>query len=92
MCSRDVSVAYGGMKEHEQTTVHASACRSVSSTTSLTSYFSPSSSGPERAIATVEAEIKFAYFIGEHHLALALADHCSQLIPSLFPDAQAWTY
>ena len=28
-------------------------------------------------------EEKFGYFISEHHLAFALADHCSKLFPTL---------
>ena len=35
----------------------------------------------------IEAEVKFGYFLGEHHLALAVADHCSSLFSSLFPDS-----
>ena len=77
LCSRDVSVAYGGMKDlkkHELTSVHQSASRSVKSASALTAYFS-NLPGPKREQAVVEAEVKFGYFIGEHHLALALADH-----------------
>ena len=34
------------------------------------------------------AEIKFGYFLGEHHLPLLLADHCNQLLfRSMFPDS-----
>ena len=32
-------------------------------------------------------EIKFGYFLGEHHLPLLLADHCNQLFRSMFPDS-----
>ena len=35
----------------------------------------------------MKAEVKFSYFIGEHHLALAVADHCSKLFSSMFPDS-----
>ena len=90
LCSYDVSIAYGGTKDlrkHEQTALHQSASRSVAGTSSPKTYFPAQSSGPKRELATIEAEIKFPYFIGEHHLALALADHCSQLFPSLFPDS-----
>lgn len=50
VCSRDVSVAYGGRKDlrkHEQTTVHQSAGKSVTGTSSLKTYFGSSSSGPK---------------------------------------------
>ena len=86
VCSRDISVAYGGkkdLKRHELTGVHQSASMSVKATRSLTGYFT-NASGPKREQAVVEAEVNF---IGEHHLALALADHCSRLFPSLFPDS-----
>ena len=89
VCSRDISIAYVGnkdLKRHELTSVHQSASTSVKATRSLTAYFT-NASGPKREQAVVEAEVKFSYFIGEHHLALALADHCSRLFPSLFPDS-----
>ena len=73
------------MKKHELTSVHQAASVSVRSTRSLTSYFS-NTPGPKREQAVVEAEVKFSYFIAEHHLAFALAD-CSKLFPSLFPDS-----
>ena len=87
VCSCDISVAYGGkkdLKRHELTGVHQSAGMSVKATRSLTGYFT-NASGPKREQAVVEAEVNFSYFIGEHHLALALADYCSRLFPSLFP-------
>ena len=74
------------MKKHELTSVHQAASVSVRSTRSLTSYFS-NTPGPKREQTVVEAEVKFSYFIAEHHLAFALADHCSKLFPSLFPDS-----
>ena len=35
----------------------------------------------------VEAEVKFGFFLGEHYLAFSIADHCSKLFSSLFPDS-----
>ena len=32
----------------------------------------------------IEAEVKFGFFLGEHHL---LADHCNRLFRSMFPDS-----
>lgn len=89
VCSHDISVAYGGTKDlrrHEQTNLHKVSCKSVNSSSSLTTFFS-SKPGPKRDQAVVEAEVKFAYFIGEHHLAINVADHCSQLFSTLFPDS-----
>ena len=48
---------------------------------SLYTYF-----GPVRN-EVIEAEVKFGYFLGEHHLAFLLADHCNRLFPSMFPDS-----
>ena len=89
LCSRNVSVAYGGMKDlrkHEATGVHQSASKNVKGTNSITTYFA-CKPGPKQEEVVVEAEVKFGYFLGEHHLALAVADHCSSLFSSLFPDS-----
>ena len=88
ICSRNISVAYGGNKDlnkHEQTAVHRAGSRSVAGSTSITSYFHKP--GPKRIESVVEAEVKFGYFLGEHHLAFSVADHCSKLFPSIFPDS-----
>ena len=63
-----------------------SASRAVHTSTSLRDYVS-SDPGPRHDQAVVKAEVKFSYFIGEHHLALAVADHCSKLFSSMFPDS-----
>ena len=88
ICSRDISVAYGGTKDlhkHEQTAVHQGGSRSVASTLPLTTFFNKP--GPRRMESVVEAEVKFVFFVGEHHLAFSIADHCSKLFSSLFPDS-----
>ena len=71
-CSRDVSLGLGGtkdLKRHEQTALHGWCDRASSSCMSLQSYLS----GPTRAMAVVEAEVKFGYMLGEHHLPFLLA-------------------
>ena len=40
-----------------------------------------------RGSAVTEAEVKFGYFLGEHHLAFKLADHATKLFSSMFPDS-----
>ena len=45
----------------------------------LQSYF-----GPIREESVVHAEVLFAYFLGEHHLAFQLGDHC-KLFKLMFP-------
>ena len=59
--------------------------RSVAGVSSITSYFQKPR--PKRVESVVEAEVKFGYFLAEHHLAFSVADHCSKLFPSLFPDS-----
>ena len=89
VCNRDVSVAYGGTKDlrkHEQTRVHQAVQKSQSGSTSLTSYFS-STRGPTREQSVIEAEVKFGFFLGEHHIPLCVADHCAKLFISMFPDS-----
>ena len=89
ICKRDITVAYGGQKDlrrHEATTLHTSASKDVRTSTSIRDFIG-SGPGPRRDQAVVKAEVKFSYFIGEHHLALAVADHCSKLFSSMFPDS-----
>ena len=58
----------------------------MGTTHTLTIYFH-NKVGPKREETVVQAEVKFGYFLGEHHLALMLADHCSKLFPNMFPDS-----
>ena len=84
-CSRDISMGQGGVKDlkrHEQTDLHSRAEKSNVGAMPLSSYF-----GPVRREAAIEAEVKFGYFLGEHHLALCLADHAAKLFASMFPDS-----
>ena len=88
VCNRDVNVAYGGskdLKRHEQTNIQQNFLKSSSGVRSLSSYFR--SSGPTRDLTVVEAEVKFGYFLGEHHVAFQVADHCSKRFSSMFPDS-----
>ena len=65
--------------------IHQYFLKSSSGVRSLSSYFR--SSGPTRDLTVVEAEVKFGYFLGEHHVAFQVADHCSKLFSSMFPDS-----
>ena len=92
MCNRDVSVAYVGTKDlrkHEQTRIHQAVKKSQSGATSLTSYFS-SARGPTREQSIIEAEIKFGYFLGEHHIPLCVADHSVQSCLSVCSQTQQY--
>ena len=71
------ALPYGGrkdLKKHELSSMHQAASASVKSTHYFTSYFS-NTPGPKKERGVVEAEVKFSYFIAEHHLVFALADH-----------------
>ena len=81
VCNRDVSVV--DLRKHEQTRAFQ---KSQSGATSLTSYFT-STRGPTREQSVIEAEVKFSYFLGEHHIPLCVADHCAKLFVSMFPDS-----
>ena len=48
----------------------------------LQSYF-----GHIREKSIIRAEVLFAYFLGEHHLAFQLRDHCTKLFKLMFPDS-----
>ena len=81
-CSRDVSLGLGGTKDLRRHERVIECDRVSSSCTNLQSYFG----GPTRAMAVVEAEVKFSYMLGEH-LPFLLADHCTKLFQSMFPDS-----
>ena len=84
-CNRDNIMGAGGpkdLKRHEQTVLYSRAEKSTVGALPLNSYF-----GPVRHEAVIEAEVKFGYFLGEHHLALSLADHAAKLFASMFPDS-----
>ena len=84
-CSRDINMGPGGVKDlkrHEMTALHSRAEESCVGARPLSTYF-----GPARREATIEAEVKFGYFLGEHHLALSLADHATKLFVSMFSDS-----
>ena len=43
--------------------------------------------GPIREESVIRAEVLFAYFLGEHHLAFQLGDHFTKLFMLMFPDS-----
>ena len=62
LCSRNISVAYGGSKDlrkHEMTAVHQTASKSAHTSNSLTDYFH-NKSGLKRVESVVQAEVKFS--------------------------------
>ena len=69
------------LKRHEQTDLHSRAEKSNVVAMHFSSYFSP-----VRREAAIKAEVKFGYFLGEHHLNLCLADHAAKLFAYMLPD------
>ena len=63
-------------RKHEQTRIHQAVKKSQSG-----------ARGPTREQSVIEAEVKFGYFLGEHHIPLCVADHCAKLFVSMFPDS-----
>ena len=79
-------MAQGGVKDlrkHESTALHSRSERSTIGAMPLSSYYGQS----VRGSAVTEAEVKFGYFLGEHHLGFKLADHATKLFSSMFPDS-----
>ena len=89
ICSRDINISYSSAKDlrkHEQTGVHQSMNKNHLGTAPLTSYFG-STRGPNREKSVIEAEIKFGYFLAEHHIPFTVSDHCAKLFASMFRDS-----
>ena len=84
-CHRDISMGQGGVKDLKRngmTALPSQAEKATVGVMPLSYYF-----GRVRRETTIEAEIKFAYFLREHHLALSLTDHATKLFTSMFPDS-----
>ena len=43
--------------------------------------------GTIREKSVIHAKVLFTYFLGEHHLAFQLGDHCIKLFKLMFPDS-----
>ena len=88
MCSRDINISYSDAKDfrkHEHTGVHQSMNKSHLGTAPLTSYFG-STRGPNRE-TSIEAKIKFVFFLAKHHIPFTVSDHCAKLFASMFRDS-----
>ena len=72
-CSRDINFGRGGTRDlriHQETKLHKHSERDGVGVLPLQSYF-----GPIREESVIRAEVLFAYFLGEHHLAFQFEDH-----------------
>ena len=80
--SRDINLGTGVSKE---TKLHKHSEKDGVGVLPLPSYF-----GSIREESVIHAEVLFAYFLGEHHLAFKLRDHCTKLFMLMFPEVQSY--
>ena len=83
--SCDINLGRGGtrdLRRHQEMKLHKHSEKDDVGVLPPQSYF-----GPIRGESVILAEVLFAYFLGEHHLALQLGDHCTKLFKLKFPDS-----
>ena len=83
-CSRDINLGRGGtrdLRRHQEKKLHIHSEKDGVGVLPLQSYF-----GPIREESVIYAEVLFAYFLGEYHLAFQLGDHCTKLFKLIFLD------
>ena len=84
-CSGDINLGRGGtidLRIYQETKLHKHSEKDGVGVLPLQSCF-----GPIREESVIRAEALFAYFLGEHHLAFQLEDHCTTLFKLMFPDS-----
>ena len=89
VCARDVNISASGVydvKSHLKSKLHEKNAKSALQHAPMTTFFKAKASAPETE-ATTAAEIMFCYFVAEHNLPAAIADHFCGLVPKMFPDS-----
>ena len=89
VCARDVNVSASGVydvKSHVKSKLHEKIAKSALQHAPMTTFFKAKASAPETE-ATTAAEFMFCYFVEEHNLPAAIADHFCGLVPKMFPDS-----
>ena len=84
-CFRGINLGRGGtrdLRRHQETKLHKYSEKDGLCVLPLQSYF-----GPIKEEFVIHAELLFAYFLGEYHLAFQLGDHCTKLFKLMFPDS-----
>ena len=87
VCSRDVNVSASGaydVRMHLKSKIHDKNAKSTLQHAPLTAFFKPKT---QTADSTTSAEVMFAYFIAEHNLPSAVANHFTILAPRMFTDS-----
>ena len=81
-CSCYINLGRGGtrdLRRHQETKLHKHSEKDGVGVLPLQSYF-----GPIREESVIRAEVLITYFLGEHHLAFQLGDHCTKLFKLMF--------
>ena len=87
VCSRDINISASGIydvKMHIKSKMHEKNARAAVQHVPMTTFFKSASNAPE---TTATAEVMFSYFVAEHNLPAAIADHFCSLAPRMFPDS-----
>lgn len=85
VCNLHFSVTHGGKNDvtkHTDSSAHKANDSMTKTTPTLTNMFS---SAPDKV---TRAEVMFAFFIAEHNLPMAVADHFTELVKEMFPDSE----
>ena len=84
-CSRDINLGRAGtrdLRRHQVRKLHKHSEKDGVGVLPLQSY-----SGTIREESVINAEVLFAYFLGEDHLTFQLGDHCTRLFKLMFLDS-----
>ena len=73
----------GDLTDHVKTSVHDRNSAARANTRSIPSMFMP---GADSSV--INAEMLFTDFLGEHNIALSVANHAGNLFSKMFPDSQ----
>lgn len=87
VCSRDVNVSASGVYDvrmHMKSKLHEKNAKLALQHAPMTAFFKAKTETPE---STTTAEVMFSYFVAEHNLPTAIADHFCSLAPRMFPDS-----
>ena len=77
-CSCDINLGRGGtrdLRRHQETKLHKYSEKDGVGVLPL----------HIREESVIHAEVLFAYFLGKHHLAFQLGEHCTKLFKLIFP-------
>ena len=88
-CSRDIKVSVSGVydvREHLKSKLHVRMVDSSRQQKPMTTFFKQA--GIDMPDYVIMAEIMFSYFVAEHNLPAAIADHFTDLAPHLFLDSE----